>query len=100
MVLIDPPNEDPDAEAGNPDGEYDFEFYQNSTGDKVRREPMPGEIIWHSHFDPVHCKSRFAPERKKLHHRFMSDAHLYLSLNDPAQIRKWEEKLNNPRFAR
>ena len=100
MVLINPPGDDPDAYAENPDGEYDYEFYERSTGEQVRRAPMPGEIIWHSHFDPTYCDSRIAPEKKKLHHRFMSDAHLYLCLNNPAQIRKWEQKLNNPRAAR
>ena len=91
---------DEDGEDENADGEYEFEFYQSSTGDKVRREPMAGETIWHSHFDPKYCDSRFAAEKKKLHQRFMSDGHQYLSLNDVAQIRKWERELDNPRAAR
>ena len=93
--------EDSDSEVKqNADGEYDFDLYQFKTGGKEPREPMVGEVVWHTHFDPSRCESSKKNEREKMQKQFLSDAYHYLAARDRKLIKRLERELHQPAFRR
>ncbi|PPJ49810.1 hypothetical protein CBER1_03327 [Cercospora berteroae] len=63
-----------------------------------RREPMLSEVIWLPHFNPLYFDADDKKSREKKQMQFIGDAWKYLDENDPEEVRRMEEDLDQPEY--
>ncbi|CAK1361002.1 unnamed protein product [Cercospora beticola] len=63
-----------------------------------RREPMLSEVIWLPHFNPLYFDADDKKSREKKQMQFIGDAWKYLDENDPEEVRRMEQELEQPEY--